>query len=467
MRFQQAVLTVALGLTTSMASAAVPTDDLEFVGVAPCRVIDTRGNGFTGEFGPPLLSAGVPRNFTLAGHCGVPANAQAVALNLGVTLTGGAGFILIYPAGGTAPVVSSLNYERANQTIANAAVVPLGTAGAVTVVAGVASAEFFVDVNGYYLDSPKVDSLNGLTGALTLEAGANVTVTPSGSTITIASVGTTGPTGPTGPIGPAGATGPTGAGVAGPTGPTGADGATGPAGATGPTGPTGATGVAGATGATGADGATGPAGVAGPTGAAGATGATGADGATGPTGVAGPTGGTGPAGATGATGPAGATGATGVAGATGATGVAGPTGPTGAPGLTGAAGPTGATGATGATGPTGATGAAGVGAAVLNVRTLTLAAAATLNGLAAATPDQVVLVNPTTAVAQTLTLPAVAGNSGQLIHIRNISAANDFNLAGASGGTLNIGASAAGLPASGSLVSVICDGTTWFVINQH
>ena len=112
---------------------AVPTNTLEFVGITPCRVLDTRGNGFTGAYGPPLLSAGVPRNFKLAGQCGIPVDAEAVSVNLGVTLTQGAGFILVYPTGGAQPVVSSLNYERSGQTIANAAVIPLGTDGTITV----------------------------------------------------------------------------------------------------------------------------------------------------------------------------------------------------------------------------------------------------------------------------------------------------------------------------------------------
>lgn len=36
---------------------------LPFVGVSPCRIADTRGNGFTGAFGPPLLAAGSIRSF--------------------------------------------------------------------------------------------------------------------------------------------------------------------------------------------------------------------------------------------------------------------------------------------------------------------------------------------------------------------------------------------------------------------
>jgi hypothetical protein len=56
-----------------------------------------------------------------------------------------------------------------------------------------------------------VTSVNTLSGALTLAAGANVTLSTSGSTITINSAGAAGATGPAGPAGPIGATGPAGA----------------------------------------------------------------------------------------------------------------------------------------------------------------------------------------------------------------------------------------------------------------
>src|SRR6476620_4774024 len=35
------------------AAEAVPTAPLHFVGLTPCRLLDTRGNGFTGQYGPP------------------------------------------------------------------------------------------------------------------------------------------------------------------------------------------------------------------------------------------------------------------------------------------------------------------------------------------------------------------------------------------------------------------------------
>ena len=116
--------------------------------------------------------------------------------------------------------------------------------------------------NSLLTGSAGVTTLNGLKGDVTLAAGANITLTTLGSTITIAASAPAGPEGPAGPAGPAGpvgiqgAKGATGAtGVTGPGGATGATGATGVAGAQGPTGATGMTGRAGGREAAGASGA--------------------------------------------------------------------------------------------------------------------------------------------------------------------------------------------------------------------
>ena len=36
----------------------LPSNNLRFTPITPCRVLDTRGNGFSGAFGPPALEAG-------------------------------------------------------------------------------------------------------------------------------------------------------------------------------------------------------------------------------------------------------------------------------------------------------------------------------------------------------------------------------------------------------------------------
>jgi hypothetical protein len=240
--------TFAAGRRPEVVTTPTP---LPFVAVAPCRLADTRGYGFTGQYGLPFMSASVPRDFTIAGQCGIPATAQAVSFNFTVTLTEGPGFLLVFPAGNAQPNVSTLNY-LANQTVANAAIVPLGTGGAITAVPGVSGFDLIIDVNGYYSPLGVVNSLNGQAGDLTLVAGTNVTITPGTGTLSINAANGTGPAGPAGPAGSAGAPGATG-----PQGLTGLTGATGPQGVAGAAGATGPQGLNGLTGATGPQGATG------------------------------------------------------------------------------------------------------------------------------------------------------------------------------------------------------------------
>jgi hypothetical protein len=70
-------------------------------------------------------------------------------LNITVTNTTGSGFITVWPEGGTFPTVSTLNFV-AGQTIANAAIVPSGTGGGISVVAGVHGTDLIIDINGYF-----------------------------------------------------------------------------------------------------------------------------------------------------------------------------------------------------------------------------------------------------------------------------------------------------------------------------
>ncbi len=181
---------------TAVASAPLP-----FVAITPCRVADTRGgSGFPSGYGPPSIGGGVSRDFTIAGKCGIPADAQAVSFNFTVWNTTSYGDFKIYPKGAAVSPVSTLNWGPGTLMLANAAVVPLGAGGGITVVnEGPGTVDLFFDVNGYYSPQGVVNSVNTLSGAVTLGAGANVTITPSGQTLTIAAAGGGGaPTGPAG-----------------------------------------------------------------------------------------------------------------------------------------------------------------------------------------------------------------------------------------------------------------------------
>jgi hypothetical protein len=169
------------------------TAPLPFVGIVPCRLADTRaGSGFPGQYGPPSLTNLNPRTFTIAGQCGIPANAGAVSFNFAVTSLTSNGNLVVYPAGATPPTVSSLNWTPSEGAISNAAVVALGAGGAITVFengAAGSSVDLIIDVNGYYVPSPVVKTLNGLFNDVSLVAGSNISITPSGQSLTIAATG--------------------------------------------------------------------------------------------------------------------------------------------------------------------------------------------------------------------------------------------------------------------------------------
>ena len=180
---------------------ALPSAALPFVAIKPCRLVDTRDGAFPAGYGPPALGAGVVRVITFPGRCGIPAAIEAVSANLTVVNTQGPGFVTTFPGGTSlpSPLVSSLNYSAANQVVANAAVVTVGAVGQANLLAGVSSTDLIIDVIGYFPSTGVVTSLDSIPGDVTIAAGANITITPSGHTVTIAASVPAGPPGPPGP----------------------------------------------------------------------------------------------------------------------------------------------------------------------------------------------------------------------------------------------------------------------------
>lgn len=120
-----------------------------FFTLNPCRLVDTRSA--PSRLGGPALAAGAERVFAVFGQCGIPATARAVSVNLTVTQATTAGHLRAYPASGTRPVASSINYG-AMQTRANNAVVALGATGELAFFCAqpVGSADLVLDVYGYF-----------------------------------------------------------------------------------------------------------------------------------------------------------------------------------------------------------------------------------------------------------------------------------------------------------------------------
>lgn len=143
---------VVLGAAMVAREAWAQNGPYQYYPLTPCRVADTRaGSGFGSGYGPPSVGGGVSRSFTVAGQCGVPSGATAVVLNVAVWNTGTYGDFKIYPQGGTASVVSTLNWGPGVLALANAALVPLGATGGITVVnEGPGTVDLFFDVAGYF-----------------------------------------------------------------------------------------------------------------------------------------------------------------------------------------------------------------------------------------------------------------------------------------------------------------------------
>jgi len=121
-----------------------------FFTIDPCRLLDTRGPA--GPAGGPALGGGGERTFQVAGRCGIPATAIAVAANLTVVGPTAAGDLRLYPAGSTLPGASAINFAP-GQVRANNAVAPLGTGGQVGVhcdMAASGSTHLLFDVSGYF-----------------------------------------------------------------------------------------------------------------------------------------------------------------------------------------------------------------------------------------------------------------------------------------------------------------------------
>ncbi len=85
----------------------------------------------------------------VGGRGGVPADAEAVVLNVTVTGAQGSGFITVFPCGEALPTASNLNFV-AGDTVPNAVVVKLGAGGKVCLFAAESATHLIADVNGYF-----------------------------------------------------------------------------------------------------------------------------------------------------------------------------------------------------------------------------------------------------------------------------------------------------------------------------
>jgi hypothetical protein len=130
--------------------------------LTPGRLMDTRAGQTTvdGQFaGIGVRDANSVTELQVGGRGGVPADAEAVVLNVTVTAPAGSGFITVYPCGQAVPTTSNLNFV-AGDTVPNAVVVKMGAGGKVCLFAAESATHLIADVNGYFPAGSGFESLS-------------------------------------------------------------------------------------------------------------------------------------------------------------------------------------------------------------------------------------------------------------------------------------------------------------------
>jgi len=116
---------------------------LQFVPVTPCRLVDTRNTG--------PVQGGIAQNFDLlSAGCNLPTSGAAYSLNVTlVPVNGGrVGYLTIWPTDQFQPTVSTMNSPD-GRVKANAAIVPAGTLGQVSVYVS-DTTNVILDTDGYF-----------------------------------------------------------------------------------------------------------------------------------------------------------------------------------------------------------------------------------------------------------------------------------------------------------------------------
>ncbi|HZL69854.1 MAG TPA: YncE family protein, partial [Candidatus Limnocylindrales bacterium] len=137
-----------LGATGSVSVMdGTPPTALQFVPLTqPCRAVDTRPE--KGGGGP--IQGGTHQDFPISGapNCGIPASAAAYSLNVTVVPQGYLSYLTVWPTGQPQPSVSTLN-SLDGRIKANAAIVPAGASGDVSVYA-TDTTNVILDIDGYF-----------------------------------------------------------------------------------------------------------------------------------------------------------------------------------------------------------------------------------------------------------------------------------------------------------------------------
>ncbi len=147
--------TKGIGQEDTVSDAATTASAMVFIPITPCRIADTRYG--SGQFGGPEMSAGSTRTFNIPqSACSIPSTAAAYSLNITALPDKSLSYLTLWPAGQPQPGVSTLNSD--GRTKANAAIIPAGTNGGVSIFVTDAT-QVIIDINGYFVPNGTASGL--------------------------------------------------------------------------------------------------------------------------------------------------------------------------------------------------------------------------------------------------------------------------------------------------------------------
>jgi hypothetical protein len=141
------IAVTGIARTAAAAPAGPATLTTAYRPVAPCRLLDTRGQAKPG--------AGTTIVLAVKGRCGVGAP-NAVAITVTVTDAVGAGYVTAWPSGRPMPKAATSTYA-VHETRANAALLPVGADGNLSLFTS-NSAHIVVDVSGAFYPAASATS---------------------------------------------------------------------------------------------------------------------------------------------------------------------------------------------------------------------------------------------------------------------------------------------------------------------
>ena len=153
-----AAIAVALGgggILGATASGSASGSQSEFTAIAPCRIMDTRATSTVGGRPVPLGPAETYSisTFGTNGNCTLPSELTALSLNVTIVDPTANSYLTVFPAGGSVPTASNLNFVANQAPVPNAVTVAVAADGRISFYNNGGSVNVIADVVGYFTKS--------------------------------------------------------------------------------------------------------------------------------------------------------------------------------------------------------------------------------------------------------------------------------------------------------------------------